>query len=130
VKKLALVILVALLCALLTACSGSGSTGGPCAPKNLVMDAGSFCANSIALSKGGTITFVSDSNNGAVHILVIGINGEQSAEPGAPDFGGSSGHSMNPGDTWTTPPWNKDGTYHVTCTVHPQTMNLTITVTG
>lgn len=129
-KKLVLLVIVALVCALLAACnSGSGSSGS-CGAKNVIMGPDTFCTSSISISKGSTLSFVDDANNGATHILVIGTQGQQQSERGAPDFGGSSGKTMNPGDSWTTPPWNTPGTFHVTCTVHPTTMNLTITVTG
>ena len=129
-KKLALLTLFTLLSALLAACADSAGGGGPCTKENLTMGPNTFCTDAVSLSKGGTITFVDDPGNGSVHILVIGTNGNASAEHGAPAFGGASGKSLNAGDKWTTPPWNTPGTYHVTCTVHPTTMNLTITVTG
>ncbi len=131
-KQLALVALCALVCSLLAACglTSGGSNSGPCTAQNLTMGPNNFCTSALTLPKGSTITFVDEPDNGAIHILVIGTDGNEETEPGAPDFGGTSGHSMNAGDTWTTPPWNTPGTYHVTCTVHPQTMNLTVTVTG
>lgn len=131
-KKLAALILLVLIAALLVGCSltSSNSNTGPCTAQNLTMGPSNFCTTALSLPKGSTITFVDEPDNGAIHILVIGTNGNSDTESGAPDFGGTAGHSMNAGDTWTSPPWNKAGTYHVTCTVHPQTMNLTVTVTG
>lgn len=131
VKKLALLSMFVLLCALLAACNDS-STGdsGPCTAANLRMGPSTFCTNSITIPKGSTITFVDDPGNGAIHILALGSNGQQEQEPGAPDFGGDAGKSLNAGDKWTTQPWNTPGTYHVTCTVHPVSMNLTVIVTG
>jgi plastocyanin len=130
VKKLTLLTLFVLLCALLAACSGSTGGTGPCTADNLRMGPSTFCTDSISIPKGSTITFVDDPGNGAVHILAIGTNGQQENEKGAPDFGGAAGKSLNAGDKWTTQPWNTPGTYHVTCTVHPVSMNLTVTVTG
>lgn len=130
-KQLALLAVCAILCSLLAACSLTSSTAsGPCTANNLTMGPNTFCTDAISLPRGGTITFVDESSNGSIHILTIGTFGDNHPEPGAPDFGGAAGHSMNPGDTWTTPPWNTVGTYHVTCTVHPTTMNLTVTVTS
>ncbi len=131
VRKRALPTLIALACLLLAACNltGTGSSG-PCTAQNLTMGPSDFCTSSISIPKGSTITFVDDPGNGAIHILAIGTNGDSQPENGAPDFGGAAGKSMNAGDKWTTPPWNTPGTYHVTCTVHPTTMNLTVTVTG
>lgn len=98
-------------------------------PNTVTMGAADFQPAMISIKKGSTITFVDDSNNGALHILVIGRNGNQDTERGAPDFGGAAGHRTNIGDIWTTGAWTVDGIFHVTCTIHPA-MNLTITVTG
>jgi hypothetical protein len=62
-----------------------------------------------------------------MHLLLVGTNGTAHSEAGAPDFG-TAGHAVQPGQSWTTSPWNQAGTYHVTCQIHPQTMNLTVTV--
>lgn len=130
-KKLTLLTLFVLLCALLAACNDStAGNSGPCTAANLTMGPSTFCTDSISIPKGSTITFVDDPGNGAIHILTIGTNGQQENEKGAPDFGGTAGKSMNAGDKWTTPPWNTAGTFHVTCTVHPVGMNLTVTVLG
>ncbi len=87
----------------------------------------SFDKASITIPKGSTIAFVDDSNTGGLHILVIGQDGQPQSETGAPDFGGTSGKRINPGDVWTSPPWTKPGIYHVTCKIHPA-MNLSVTV--
>ena len=133
-KKLALVALVGILCSiLLAACGSSGNNGGntsnsgACDTAHVMMTANTYCENSITISKGSTITFIDDKNSGTEHILVIGQNGSAQAEQGAADFG-SDGHTFQAGDSWTTPAWNTAGTFHVTCTIHPTTMNLTITV--
>lgn len=112
-------------------CGGSttGSTP-PAGGTSITLFASTFGTDSIALSRGSTLTFVDDANMGATHILVIGANGIAEEEAGAPDFGGAAGHTLMPGDTWTTLPWNQVGTYHISCLVHPATMNLTVTVTG
>ncbi len=129
-RKLALLTLAVLVCLWLAGCSfGASGDSGPCSAQNLKMGSATFCASTISIPKGGTITFTDDPGNGAIHILVIGTNGVKQSENGAPDFGGAAGISLNPGDTWTTPPWNTPGTYHITCTVHPG-MNLTVTVTS
>src|SRR5579863_8283883 len=113
---------------LLVACGDTSPSVNSNNPNTIQMVASSFSKTSITIAKGSTITFVDDPNNGALHILVLGQNGQQNPKNGAADFNGTSGQRMNIGDTWTTPPWNTPGTYYVTCTVHP-TMNLTITVT-
>ncbi len=94
------------------------------------MGASTFSTTSISITKGSTITFTNDPNSGTEHILVIGDKGAPATEAGAPDFGGSTGTTIQAGSSFTTGAWNTDGTFHVTCIIHPTTMNLTITVTG
>jgi plastocyanin len=128
-KKFTLFITLAMVLTLVIACSGTSTTATSNNPNTVKLEGGTFATSSIAISKGSTITFLDDSNNGALHILVIGQNGQQESEQGAPDFGGLSGLRIDVGNTLTTPPWNTAGTYHVACTVHPA-MNLTVTVKG
>ena len=47
-----------------------------------------------------------------MHMLAIGKNGVADTENGAPDFGGPNGQSINPGQSWTSPPCNTPGTYY------------------
>lgn len=91
------------------------------------MGAADFATTSISIPKGSTLTFVNDTNTGSLHILVVGRDGQNEAENGSADFGGTAGHRAEVGDTWTTPPWTTAGTYYVTCTVHPL-MNLKVVV--
>jgi plastocyanin len=131
IKHFGLLFGLALLISLLAAC-GTTATTSNTTPNNptVTMGATTFGNNSVTVPKGGTITFSDDAATGTMHILVIGKNGVADTESGAPDFGGTSGQSINPGQSWTTPPWNTSGTYSVTCTIHPTTMTLTVTVTG
>jgi plastocyanin len=133
VKKLALLALFALGLSLLSACgsstSNTGNTGG--GNSNVVtMGSVTFHSDSITIKTGDTITFKSDPA-GSPHILGIGKDGDfTQPEAGAPDFG-SQGHMINVGESWTTPPWNTPGTYHVSCSIHPTTMaDFVVTVTG
>jgi plastocyanin len=128
-KKFALIITLAMVLTLVIACSGISNTVTSNNPNTVRMEGAAFNISSITISKGSTITFLDDPNNGALHILVVGQNGQQESEQGATDFGGLAGERVDVGSTWTTSPWNTAGTYHVTCTVHP-TMNLTVKVTG
>lgn len=129
-KKLALLCVFLLAFTLLIACGGTPQTDNSTTSQNTVkMVGGMFNISSISVKKGSTISFLDDPNNGALHILVVGQNGQQEAENGASDFGGAADQRVDVGQTWTTPPWNLAGTFHVTCTVHPL-MNLTVTVTS
>src|SRR5690348_12800376 len=128
-KKLVVVLPLVLLLSLLVGCkvqSAPTAAGG----NTVVMGATTYTSgDSITIKKGDTITFQDDKTTGSTHILVIGQNGTAKAEAGAPDFG-SNGMTFNPGDSKASPPWMTPGTYHVTCTIHPTTMNLTVTVTA
>jgi plastocyanin len=121
-KKLRLLTLLALLLVLLAACGSPSTT-------TITMGASTFSTASVTISAGATLTFTNDASTGSMHLLVVGTNGTAQSEAGAPDFG-RAGHPIQPGQSWTTPPWTQTGTYHVTCQIHPQTMNLTVTVTG
>lgn len=130
-KRILLLLFLALLVLSLGACKSGSSTGNSGTQNPTVtMDATTFQNATITISKGQTITFTDDAATGTPHILVIGKDGSPNDENGAPDFDGTSGKSFQPGDSWTSPPWNTPGTYYVTCTVHPTTMTLTVIVTG
>ena len=129
-KKVALIALFALALSGLAACGGSTTSNSGSNANTITLGASTFSSTSISITKGSTITFTDDQSNGAEHILVNGTNGTFQSETGAADLGGSSGHTLQPGDSFTTAAWNTPGTYHISCTIHPTTMNLTITVTG
>lgn len=128
-KKIALMSLALLTLALLAGCGKPSTTNGS-NEMTVTMGATTFSAQSVTISKGSTITFTDDAVNGTPHVLVIGKDGNFVEEAGAPDLNGATGHMLQPGQSWTTPPWNTPGTYYITCTLHPTTMTLTVTVTG
>lgn len=109
----------------LAGCSGSQERSAPA--DAIVMTTNSFEPAARTVKQGGSITLFNQTR-GALHILVNGDRGATRVEPGAPSFGGASGHRSERGEVWTTPIWSTPGTFHVTCTIHP-TMNLTVTVT-
>ncbi len=126
------ILLVGLALALLALLAGCGKQAGTSSSNQMTVNMGAttFSSQSVTISKGGTITFTDDAVNGTPHILVIGKDGAADEEEGAPDFDGPNGHMLQPGQSWTSPAWNTPGTYSVTCTLHPTTMTLTVTVTG
>src|SRR5690242_2648564 len=121
-NKLTLLALLALLLTPLAACGGTSTT-------TITMGATTFSTSSVTISLGATLTFTDDATTGSMHLLVVGTNGAAQSEAGSPDFG-AAGRTVQPGQSWTTPPWTQVGTYHVTCQIHPQTMNLKVIVTG
>ncbi len=121
--------LAALTLALLAACGASSSaTTTSNSSYTVTMSAVSFNVTSITVPKGSTITFTTE-QSGTAHNLVNGTSGQPRAESGTPAFV-TGGQTVGPGQSWTTEPWTIAGTFHVTCTYHPTTMNLTVTVTG
>lgn len=131
-KKILILLVVSVLAlAALAACGGSSDTSSSTGSKNytVTMSGVTFDTNSITIAKGSTITFTTDASANSAHNIVNGTNGKASPESGTPDFG-SGGQTLGPGKSWTSPPWNTAGTFHVTCTYHPTTMTLTVVVTG
>lgn len=126
-KRIALVAFLAMMLTALVACGGSSSTSTP-TNYAVTMSGVTFAMTTISIPKGSTITFTT-TQGGAAHNLVVGSGGRSHPESGTPDFG-TGGHTVGSGQSWTTPPWNTAGTFHVTCTYHPTTMTLTVTVTG
>ena len=130
-KRIFLLVGLVLLISPLAACkSASNTDNSPAQNPTVTMDATTFQNTTMTISKGQTITFTDDATTGTPHILVIGKDGSPDDETGAADFDGTTGKSFQPGESWTSPPWNTPGTYYVTCTIHPTTMTLTVIVTG
>lgn len=127
-KKITFLAILVVVFSLVVACGGSASNGtGSSTSHTVTMSGVTFDTTSISIPKGSTITFMTPS--GSAHNLVIGMNGHADSESGAPDFG-NGGKTVGSGQSWTTPPWNTAGTFHVTCTYHPTTMTMTVTVTA
>jgi len=126
-KKITFLVVLALLLSLSTLVACGGGSGGGSTNGTVTMGGTSFDQPSVTITKGSTITFTTD-QGGTAHNLVNGTNGKSSPESGAADFG--SGQLVGTGKSWTSPPWNTAGTFHVTCTFHPNTMTMTVTVTG
>lgn len=132
-KKIALIAAILLTIATLVACgttTNTSTTPTAAAVTNptVQMSGVIFGVNSITIAKGNTLTFVTE-QGGAPHNLVNGTGGQAHPEQGVPEFG-SGGKTVGAGTSWTTAPWTTAGTFHVTCTFHPTTMTLTVTVTG
>jgi|SRR5579859_6156868 len=129
VRKLVALCSLVVLMSLLAGCVVQSKPAS--ASNTVTMGPNNFASGeSITVKKGQSLTFVDDKATGSLHILVIGAQGQAKDEAGAPDFKGSTGITFQPGQSWTSPPWMTPGTYDVTCTVHPQTMNLKVTVTA
>jgi plastocyanin len=94
----------------------------------ITMDHNRFTPAVRSIFVGRRLEF-SNTSSRALHVLVLGANAQPRAQRGAPSFGGRSGHRSEVGDRWTTPSWDRPGTYRVTCTLHPS-MNLEVIVSS
>jgi plastocyanin len=128
-RIITLFVVAALALAVLAACGGSSTSSSSSTTTNVGMGGVTFDVNSVTITKGSTITFTTDASSGSTHNIVVGTNGHADTEAGAPDFG-TGGQTLPAGKSWTSPPWNTAGTFHVTCTFHPTTMTMTVVVTG
>lgn len=130
-KKLAVLVLPLLLFGAIAAAgcgkTPGGANTGPSGPVDQVeMDAVNFVQTSITIKAGVPFKFVDPSDTGGLHVICAGDNGKCIADANAPKELADPGFQINPGETKTVT-FDKAGTYHIACTVHPD-MNLTITV--
>lgn len=131
-KKLAILMLpLLLLGAVMAAGCGKtpGGTGnnGPSGPVDHVdLTATDFAQTAITVKAGTAFKFVDPSDTGGLHIICAGDNGKCIADANAPAELADPGFTINPGETKTVT-FDKPGTYHIACTVHPA-MNMTVTV--
>jgi len=82
-----------------------------------------FAKDVVVLHRGERLTLFNSSD--LVHVIGPGNNGHiASPQKGDPILGF---HLMPTNSTYTTGPWNTLGTFHLTCSVHPD-MNLEVVV--
>jgi plastocyanin len=105
------------------------ATKGPAAPPagSVGMDHEVFTVDKATIPVGGTLTFVNNSR--WLHVLGPGEKGRLTGTAGVPSMGDRGAHMSQTGETWTTATWNTPGTYHVTCSLHPE-MTMTVVVAG
>jgi len=129
-KKLVVAfVLFILVTVFVVACSGSIAGGYNIGSSQNEVHMGeiNFAQSSITISKGSSITLISDT--GVVHIISNGmwVNNipEPAVEPGAPVVNNLM--FSNSGQSQTVGPFNTAGTFHLYCTVH-EGMNLEVIV--
>jgi plastocyanin len=83
-----------------------------------------FTTDKVKIHRGKALTFVNDSQY--MHILGPGKDGTLIADSANAMF---NRQLMQANASYTTPPFNKTGTFEITCSMHP-TMNIKVIVTG
>ncbi|SRR5579884_1172297 len=131
-KKLLLAFaFLCMISVLVVACGGTttGTGSGSSSSGNATVHMGqtNFDQSSVTISKGGTVTLVSDTSS--VHIISNGqwVNGvaRPGKESGAPAV--DNVQFTSAGESKVIGPFNTAGTFHLYCSVHPG-MQLTIIV--
>jgi plastocyanin len=108
-------------------CGGGGSGGSSGGAANEVdLGAASFEQTSVTLNSGQPLHIVDPQASGGTHNLCLGQNGNCDSTMSGPSELQRPGMMINAGDTKDIT-FSAAGTYHVTCTIHPN-MNLTVTV--
>ena len=107
-------------------CGGSsgGASGG--ASNEVDLGAASFEQTSVTLNGGQALHIVDPQASGGTHNLCIGQNGNCDSTMSGPSELQRPGMMINAGETKDIT-FSAAGTYHITCTIHPN-MNLTVTV--
>jgi plastocyanin len=123
-RRISAIAVIGFLVALTLVGCGGSSTGG--ASNELDMGSSDFTQTSVTLSAGQALHMVDSQDSGGTHMLCIGQNGICDANPTGPSELHGPGMTFNPGTTKDIT-FSTAGTYHITCTIHPN-MNVTITV--
>jgi len=95
-------------------------------PGTIGMTHEGFSTKTVTIHRGQTLTFVNSS--GFLHVIGPGDDGRLASEPNSPQLTADGAFLSEQNQTFTTGPWNVPGTYHLTCSLHPE-MNLTVVVT-
>jgi plastocyanin len=86
-----------------------------------------FAVSTVTIPVGSRLTFFNDSS--FVHVVGPGDDGRLGSEAGTPQMTDRGAFLSEKNDSYTTGPWLVPGTYHLTCSLHPE-MNLTVIVTS
>jgi len=97
----------------------------PNRPGMVGMEQEEFDRTTVHLRVGERLELFNNSN--FLHVVAVGRDARVTKAEGAPGFGPRGVVSVPRGDGYRTLSWNTPGTFHVTCTLHPE-MNLTVIV--
>jgi plastocyanin len=124
-KKFAPILLALLIVVALGAAGCGKDGGGSSSGTTITMSSDNFSTATASAKAGDTVQFV-DPATAAEHILCFGEGGTCAANADGPSDLNSGSWTFQPGDTKSVT-FAKAGTYHITCTIHPQ-MNMVLTV--
>jgi len=99
----------------------------PRRPNLVGMEQVSFDRDQVTIRQGQELQFVNDSN--FLHVIAPGTSARVDDDTAVPSFGLDDVKSIPRGDPFVTGAWTEPGTYHVTCTLHPE-MDLEVVVEG
>lgn len=85
-----------------------------------------YSTQTVTIRAGQPLTFVNNSH--FLHVLTPGTDARTMNQAGMPGMDDAYGtHVSETGDVYTTKSWDTPGTYHLTCTLHPE-MNVDVVV--
>jgi plastocyanin len=106
---------------------GVGRSPAAAPAGSIGMEHEEFHVDEVTIHRGDTVTFVNDSH--WLHVLGPGRDGRITGEDGVPSLGPRGAALTETGDSYTTARWTTPGTYHITCSLHPE-MTVTVVVAG
>jgi plastocyanin len=101
------------------------ATSLPHRPNLVGMEQDDFNRSTVVLRVGQKLELANNSN--FLHVVAAGSDARVARPAGEPSFGTRGVVSVPRGTVYQTLAWEVPGTYHVTCTLHPN-MNLTVIV--
>jgi plastocyanin len=85
-----------------------------------------YATDTVTIKVGEPLTFINNSH--FLHVLTPGVDARTMDQAGMPAMDDAYGtHVSETGDVYTTKNWDTPGTYHLTCTLHPE-MNVDVVV--
>ena len=103
-----------------------GSAPRPAPAGAIGMQHEKFTVETITIARGQSVRFVNDS--GWLHVIGAGDDGRLGRQAGTPAMGQRGAFVSETNQEFVSGPWTTPGTYHITCSLHPE-MNLTVIVT-
>jgi plastocyanin len=96
------------------------------APGQVGMTEEDYSTETVTIKVGEPLTFINNSH--FLHVLTPGTDSQTMDQAGMPGMDDAyDTHVSEAGNVYTTRAWNTPGTYHLTCTLHPE-MNVDVVV--